>query len=589
MTDQFRLFSSSHKVLNLCNMEPAVSQLLDQVAEEIRADFVEYSEAIGQAHENNIDWWVTDIASRNTLASHLFLNCCRLVLVDKVLNAGNEYEAILVDSRGFKKVLERYLQERSLKIRVICTEKKTSRINDYFKRNLPLHLLYSILISLRPLWAARTTKKNCRPNPDEPLVLLDNFVYDTSFDEHGEFVDRYYPGLEKYLDNKDLKHIYYLPTYYHIRSYRSTFLQMRLSKFNFCIKEDYLKVSDYLFAFGFYWRAKRFLKKSLRFKGFDINPMLREQIDINRISSSSFDALLKYRLPCRLKENGIQVNLLINWFENHVIDHGLNAGFRRWYSDTPIRGYQCFPLSPYYLSLFPTQQEYRCNVIPTEIAVMGRGYIDDASQFCSLIRVATAPALRFNYMWENHYHVNGCARTKKAMLVALPSITSESQIILYHLKKMLNNISEDIWDIMVKAHPASPQDMAKLLWEGEWTNRLIMVESDMGALLNHVNLVISMSSSVCLETVARGLPLIVIDNPSGINQLYLHPSIPRDIWRLCYSPEDALEFIDKVAVMDESDLRSIKEQGDYIREQYFCRSSRAEVEHFFSIERENNS
>jgi len=566
-------------------MKPAISKMLDTVAKELRADFVHYCENLGQAYENNIDWWVTDVATRNTIASSLFSNCCRLVLVDRLLNEGHKFNTILVDSRSLKRDIEQYLQEHNRAIKVVCQDNKPAGIKDVLKQSNFIRLLYAIWNTFKPLWTARITEEARRDFPIEPLILLDNFIFNNSF-INGVFVDRYYPGIEKYLDDIDLKNIYYLPTYYQINNFRRLFKEIRNSNSNFIIKEDFLKLWDYFFAFGFYWRAAKLIKNPEPFKGFNINSMIREQINTNRCASSSFDALLKYRFAYRLKKEGIKVSLLVNWFENQVIDHGLNAGFRRWYPDTLVRGYQCWPLSPYYLSLFSTEQEYRNRVIPKEIAVMGPGYIDDARQFCSSTKVCTAPALRFIHLWQKKLSLKDNESGKKAIFIALPYTINETRTIFDYLEIVLEQIPENEWDILIKPHPATSWQSITALWKGKWPERLVFVEGDTGNILNKANLVISMGSSVCLETLARGIPLIVIANPYGITQLYLPPSIPQDMWQLCYTPQEVLDFINQIATLDECTLNVFKQNGEYIKEQFFSRVTQKEVRKFLNIERE---
>ena len=55
--------------------------------------------------QDNIDWWVSNPVSRNTLNSDLFLAYCKVQLIKVLLESGNKINEIVVDTLAMKTIL----------------------------------------------------------------------------------------------------------------------------------------------------------------------------------------------------------------------------------------------------------------------------------------------------------------------------------------------------------------------------------------------------------------------------------------------------------------------------------------------------
>ena len=80
---------------------------------------------------------------------------------------------------------------------------------------------------------------------------------------------------------------------------------------------------------------------------------------------------------------------------------------------------------------------------------------------------------------------------------------------------------------------------------------------------------ISNGSSTCLETAAKGIPVIINRSQSGLTQNPIPQSINEVIWRLCYTAEELLEAITYYANRDDETIRRHEEIGRRIRAEYF--------------------
>ena len=312
---------------------------------------------LGRKNSNNIDWWISEIANRNTYTSRLYWDCCLLIFAKEILKNESDITEIKVDSFPLKKALYHY-------IRINCPAIKVTQIVSR-KRRLKyilfpvLNYFYLLLIySTRYLTSKFMLRSLVHLLPPY-LTLVDTFVFDDSFD-HGVFQDRYFGGFNKYLSKTEARSFIYNPTL--VISFRKTlsvFRAMKTSRQPFLPKECFLKPIDYIFAFLYPLRAIKLMPQRTYWEGLDLTPLLRSEWYYHLTSLRSIEGLLKYRFAARLKEAGLSLRLIIDWFENQSIDKGANAGFRKFYPEVPLVGYMT-GFSKYYMCMaHPTSEEYR--------------------------------------------------------------------------------------------------------------------------------------------------------------------------------------------------------------------------------------
>ncbi|MBA7563212.1 hypothetical protein ES708_04865 [subsurface metagenome] len=548
-------------ILDLTKLDPDNSRLVDNIAEIIRREYVNYLIKIGKDNKKNIDWWVLNFVSRNTLISQLFRDICFLTMLKKRLKEGHLYDEIIIDSLALKKAIKKNFYKYHFKVNykgrsVLHTY--LGRINSYFK------VFKQISSRFLAAWLTRKYKRIIKT--DRVLTLLDVFIFRNSFDK-GIYLDRYYPKLLEYIDSNEKEYTYYVPTFYGLKKYKKVFTEMRKSKQNFLVKEDYLKLKDYLFALLYPLRLNKLKIKYRDFLGLDIYPLIREEMTNDRVSHSSIYSLLNYRFSRRLKENGIKLRIIVNWFENQIIDHGFNSGFRRYYPESKLIGYLGVPLLDNFLSLFSTEQERICAVIPEEINVIGNGYINMVKEFCPDLQVKVAPAFRYSEVWNKRNYFPD--KHKCSILVALPILIDESDEIIDIVLEAACSINIKNCIFKIKPHPTHDIKNISDKWSKRLPEMFKFVDGDFNSCVEKSDILISSASTVCLETLARGIPVIVIGNSSGLTQLSIPRSISEDIWKLCYSVNDVIEAIKLYSKKDNKTVNMYKKIGRGIRDNFF--------------------
>jgi len=555
---------------------PQYARIVNQIAVDIRHPFTELINSVSRKHAKSIDWWVSSPASRNTFASPLFHYCCCIALLQELIRKKEPVSEIITDSRAFKKVIEDYLAGKGINVKVTLARLSVKqRLKELVR---PIYVIFGLpLKQLLLFFIARQKRSLCKPLPSEPLTLIDTFIMPGYIEK-----DRYYFSVLDALWEKEKQCVWFVPHLYGFPpwQYLSVVKQLRRSPKNFILKEDCLSFRDYLFAWGHVFRIRALKIDSCFFQGVNIASLVLEEMTAFRGIGSSYTPLLNYRFAKRLKEADIKLRLVIDWFENQNINRSWNAGFRRFFPDAETIGYQGFIVSAHYLCMYPTETEKDSRVIPHKVAVIGRGLVQSARRFCSDLDVCVAPAFRFQHVWQKRKYLPD--EKVYTILVALPIVISDAVYIL----KLLSPAADEAADsdrFWIKPHPTASQSQIQGAFGPGWPEQFEFVDGDFSDCVEKSNLLISSASSACMETLAKGIPVIIIGNSFGLTHNPIPKTITDDIWRLCYSPQEVVEAIQFYQSRSPEKIKEHEKAGRRIREEYFEPVTREGVRRFLGL------
>lgn len=575
------------RVINLDKLSSVENRILNMVAVEIRADFNALVETVGLEHENNIDWIVSSIASRNKYLSPLFLRCCYLALVKRILETDQDVGQITLADRALSKVLQTYFKGKGIDVSVVCTESISGRIRRILT---PFYHFAVGFVTLFLRFIGRSKSGKLKISSSVPITLLDTFVIKSSIGEggsiyKGKYKDRYYTGLLENLGEKDKRSIFYYPALIGFGNPVSGFKLIRNAKDQFIIPDDFLNIWDYLFILLYPMRICRLQIPKMSFLGFDVAPILRQERRLTCCNFSSFLGLLNYRFAFRMSQEKVQVKLLVDWHENQVIDRGLIVGFRRFHPETHITGYQGYIISKnLHIYIFPTPQEYRSQAVPHKIGVIGKGLLEDIQEFCNDFEAIVAPAFRFNKVWEKRKKMPD--PNMFTILVALPIGLKGSANILRLLASVLDDLGNADLKFWIKPHPTCGPEQIKPLLNGVWPEIFHFKTGDFNECVEGANLLIGNASSTCLEAMAKGVPVIVIGDRNGIVENPIPETITSDIWKLCYSSEEVAGAIQFCKNRSPEKIKEHEEIGTRIREEYFEPVTREGARKFLGLQKD---
>ena len=144
--------------------------------------------------------------------------------------------------------------------------------------------------------------------------------------------------------------------------------------------------------------------KKIFLNDFEVTELLLKEYQLHGSFYTSQLALLHYRFVQRLKESGLKIHGVINFFENQIQDKGFNRGISDYFGNIHHVGYEGYsPVSPLYLSCFPTSLELRSRVIPPKIAICGDGYINSVFRYLPGHKWIKVPLFRTSRIWKSSY------------------------------------------------------------------------------------------------------------------------------------------------------------------------------------------
>ncbi len=549
-------------VLNLLNISPSHLELLNQTALEIRAEYNGLISKIADQSFQNTDFWANDLMSRNTLSpanSQLFLDLSYLAFIQKILEKGEKIEKIILSSVSLAQVLRNTPQTKNIKIE-LHKSLKDKLIAFFFP-------FAYYLASCWRLWKQWRDAQNSKKDFSFPenLTLVDCFIFRQSI-QNEQYTDRYYDNFGG-LCKEERQKFYYSPAFIDIDDYKTLFQQIRKSKTNFLIREDFLGFGDLIYIFLHPFRLPAFPKTSLKFYGFEVNNLFKNVYFSSWGNFSSLIGVLNYRFAKKLKEKNIKIRLLIDWFENQTLDKMLNLGFETYLPEVKRIAYQPAAEHPFYLCYYPTEIEFENKLLPQEIYVTGKGFVKASKQFSQKHTVKVAPAFRHKEVWQKRKYTPD--NQYFTILLALSISETDTYNILRLTHDFLDKQNISKLRVWVKQHPSHTQEFIRNLAGNYFSNEMQFVTGGFNDIVEQANLVIGATSTTVLETLAKGIPFIVIGNDRGLTHNLIPPTLSPKIWDIAYTSEQLAEAIHRFLNYSDQEKAELEQIAQEVRENYF--------------------
>ncbi|MBN2140997.1 MAG: hypothetical protein JW718_08330 [Desulfovibrionaceae bacterium] len=539
-------------------MSPEALRAFGSLARELRGPFTGFVSGLGAKFGNSLLWSLSTPASRHCYFSPLFVHCCGLVLLKRLVDSGRGVSEIASDSSAFCGLVRHWLRARGLGVRV------TGPGPD--RREGPARRLGRALRALLTELAIRASiRRGSGPGPalpDRPLTLVDTFALPGFVED-----DRYFGELVNHLDAAEAAGVFFAPTFTGFTAPQAgeAARRLRRSGRNVIFKERFLKVRDYFWAWFSSLRTAFLRLDAAGFASFDLAPLIREELRGLRGLGSTMTAFLNHRFAMRLARAGVKLGLVLDWWENQSIDRGWNAGFSEFYPGVRRVGYLGFPPYPMLLCLYPSSAEKQAGVLPDEIAVIGPGLVPGLAEFCPGLKVFAGPALRFGHVFEPP------ARSERngfTILASLP-ISGRDAAAMLEMIARAGDHGLGPARLLVKPHPACP-------WP-EVPEGMELVEGDFARALDHCDMLVCMGSSVGLEALAKGVPVALAASPGGLSFNPIPDSVDPGLWRLCFDGSDLAEAARLFRAGREQDPDLRLERARAVRDRFFTPVNRETV------------
>jgi hypothetical protein len=568
-----------------------ISSLFNTISYELRPKFNEIVTEISTPLKKNLDWWVQGPASRNTFNSPFFHYYCLLHLISKLIERNEfPFSRVLVDSAEFKSIVQSMLTDSDISDCSVHYNKLS--IGKFIKRRFlmtPVLVAKKIIQQVLAKVSGRSNQKGLRV---KPIVIIDTFM----IADHTRN-DRWYGQLWESLTDEVKQETYFVPTLVStpISRMAQVYRELRNNVRNFIIREDFLTLSDIIYASQHQRRIKKIRIKPIHVLGYDLSKLIEEELSCGRDLLTIMESLLTYRFVQRLKNSGVEVRLAIDWFEGQVIDKAWNYGVNKFYPEAKTVGYRAFESFPFYLCSYPIPIEAESGVLPDVMAVQGRGTIATVREFLPDLEVIVIPSFKSQHVWECDFNQRKEDQGKKDqidVLVTLPISLKTSKAILEQLSeasKLADSRNKRIV-YTIKSHPTHSSENIKANLDVELSDSFVFTsEKSLPPLLHRSELLISEASSTCLEALACGIPVIVIENQEGLTFDPIPHSIPKAIVWKAGSVNQLVEAIEHYIHADLKKQKQLQLLGLEIRSDYFEPLSKEGINRFFDIENQESA
>ena len=567
-------------ILDLCQNSQLQSQVFDALRKISFSKIDEFNDLIGNVSETlskNVDWWVEQPASRNTLQSPLFYRFCCIHLIIELIHSGTNIKKVIVDSAALFKIIKELKEKENLSFEIDSPDGELPSFQFYIRKSLkPFFEMWKKKRS--QFRAAKKTKNYSTDPPKNGLILIDQFVFPGFITK-----ERYYNGLWDRLSSKQQQKTFFVPTLVMIKDehFEEAYCKLRNCDKNFLIKEDYLTFSDLLFSLLHLFRVWFIKPSTQKVAGVDISSLIREEMLSKVGFDSALEGLLNYRFARRLKENFFDLSLVIDWWEGQPLDRGWNLGFHAFFPKTLRKGYIGFAPRLMELQLYPTENEIVNNVVPDIISVIGERFCRELSAMDSSFETETSPAFPYDHIWK-YRDVDVKHSESFKILLALSVMLDESVNIL---QQVIDSglVGQNEFEFMIKPHPTMNISTLKNRLGEKWNNNFQEVEGFTPDYIRKSELLITGMSSVGLEAVVMGIPVIVVEKLSGLAYNPIPESVPKELWRNCRFPMEISEAIKSFRARNPEEVRKHKKLSDQIKKDYFEPVTKESVQKFMEF------
>ena len=491
--------------IDLKNLTKEQNILFDKFFNDSKLEYIKLIDTIYSQSDKSIYFLLSSVTSRDILLNDCLLKLTQLSFIKHYLIV-HDVKTIIVYDHNQKIIIESFIRKHNLDARINYVYSYIDHIINISKFVLIfLKNVNTIIHFIRVKSKLRLKKIKER----KEIILINTFFIPSMF-VGNEYKDRYYPKLIEFAKNKD--NIFFNPTCLLGNKLSSNIKICEKNNTNFIYNFDLLKIFDYLRALFASIILIKYRFKNIYFSEFDVSIIINNELRKNIFSHSLFLPLLNNIYLKRLKEERIDINLFIDWFENQQLNRGFNMGKSKYYPNVKSIGYQGWIVSSnYYYFHLPTQFEKNIGSIPDEIAVIGKGIVNTISKYIK-IKTIVSPALRYDYIHNHSINIVD----SKLIIISLPI---SFDVANYILKFCCENLPiEHHSSVVVNYHPAlalSPRhNISSLKNNFNYT----FSEKSFRELIVEAGLVISNLSGACVESLAFGVPVIILQGGSAINQ-----------------------------------------------------------------------
>ena len=546
--DQSRLNLEQIKFLNKANFKN-------------KKKFENLTNEIFLATNKKPKWAISPILSRDFVQSRFFEDLNFLGLLDYYVSK-KKIKYIRVNNFYLRNIIK----NRHKNLNIDVYQGYLTVIKDFY--NLFTSLIKILLYSFFMLTTKKKSNKEKFKNKE--ISLIETF-FSKNLISNNSFQERYHKTIYSKLPLHIKNESFFFPINFSIFHIRKFLNIIKKEKIKFIHPMDFLEIKDYYESIFILPSLSGIHSRNLFFQSYNISKLVKYYHFISYFNFSSFLANLNFNFLKRLKNNNTKINLIIDWYENQIIDKGLCLGKNIFYPKTIIKGHMGFINDFRNIHYYtPIYLEKKLNVLPSEILLISKKIHKIYFKKLKFIKYKFVPAIRNAQIFDFKFKEKKKLNFKKNILIVLSANTQESTFIFKLLESIWNKINFKKFNFIIKTHSNT-----KLNSFIKRNKNLLLTKKDFYSELQFADIIISGGTTATIEANILNKKIILIGNDKGIT---LNPLLKQSEKNenICYDSKTLLSTINKL-----SKLKDKKMINNQLMNSYFIKLNKKDLTNFY--------
>ena len=487
----------------------ATTDRFHRVAEDLRKPFLAYLYGLG-LEIGSLHWWISSLSFRSGFSSKSFHQACYLkVALDLVDSWAGPGPLILVvsDSPVWRALKNNSPQEDGKEVRFLVSRPSAASRAVRYALKMLAHRGWFLFREIYR-WLQSRMMIRRPPTLAEPVTLIVSYATQANLSNARPFHESYFGNLSTQLENAGSS-VAISPMLLKEVPYHEALTRFRDVPLPVLVPHRYLTLLDLVRAAVRSCNKLPLPDPLPRFCGLDIEPLLQEELRGFRVTNWAADVLLVAALVRRWADTGLTFERIIYVYENQPWERALCWAARRYMPGTVLVGYQHARVPRFLLNLYFAPGGEIAAPLPDRVVTVGRhtarlltndGY--------GPIQVRVAGALQMQGFLESRPDRNGSnmAPSEPVVLVA-PSSGLEEAAELVDMAVHLFDRDEGV-KVVVKCHPQMTYHQASGLAAADLPGHVQVSDQPIIELMQESAVMVYSGSTVCIQALALGLPLI---------------------------------------------------------------------------------
>ena len=471
-------------------------------------------------------WLLTPLFGRDYFQSDFLRDLNFLSLVNYYVKK-KKCKIIKVESFFLKKII----QKKYKNINIIS--KNILKNLFFIFLNLFLSFLKIFIYSIQMLLLKDNNRAEKFKNKN--INLIETFFSKNLYNQN--YKERYHKNIYSKFPKKIKEKSFFFPvnlSIFYIKKYLDI---LKGKKIKFIHPLDFLKFKDYIYSIFLVSKLGDLNSGNFFFEKFNINKLIKYHIFISKFNFSTFIASINYFFIKRLKQKKINIEIILDWYENQIIDKGLCLGKNHFSPKTILKGHMGYIndfRKIYYYT--PTILEKKKECLPDEILLISKGIYEKFYKKFNYLNFKLVPAIRNQKIFN--FKFNKTIISKIKVLIICSANTQENNFIFNILNKIYQKIDFKKFNFIIKLHPNT-----KINSELKNKKNIKISNNQFYNLLNTSDVVISGGTTATIEAKILNKKIILIGNNQGIT---LNPLFEDgNKLHICFEPNNLIYYLNK--------------------------------------------